>query len=177
MSGDRDLRFAEKASELRQAFDRSFADPPRTRQTQFEDMLAIRVQANPYAVRLNEVSGLFAGKAITRLPNIVPEFLGIAGFRGAVIPVYDLRALLGYVGGDTPRWLVIVAATPVALAFDAFDGHLRLAREAISREQRVEHAWQHVREVSQSDNLVRPIVDMASILEMVKKRTQKGVPR
>jgi len=34
----------------------------------------------------------------------VPELLGIMGFRGAMVPVYDLRALCGYAAGAAPRW-------------------------------------------------------------------------
>lgn len=174
---DQDFRLAERAAELRRAFDRSFAGAPRTDQAQLEDLLAIRVATDPYAFRLGEIAGLFSGKTVTRLLNIIPEFLGIAGFRGALVPVYDLRALLGYATGDTPRWLVIVAATPVALAFDGFDGHLRLSPEAIAREERIEHPRQHVREVLLSDDLVRPIVDVVSVLEAIKKRAQKGASR
>jgi len=42
-----------------------------------------------------EVSGLFADKKVTRLPSPVSELSGIAGLRGAVLPVYDLAMLLG----------------------------------------------------------------------------------
>jgi len=177
MSGQ-DLRFTRKAIELRQAFDQSFAAAPPDAAARFEDLLAIRVGPDPYAIRLSEVSGLFAGKCVTRMPNAVAEFLGIAGFRGTVVPVYDLRRLLGYVAQDVPRWLLMAAAAPVALAFDLFEGHLRVSHEATAREERVEHAGRHIREIlpvgaagSQSGTeAVRPILDLDSVLDTIKQR-------
>ena len=90
-----DTREADRVTELRDAFDRSFAQAPSTEAAAVENLLAIRVGAHPYALRMAEVSGLFADKKVTRLPSPVPEFSGIAGFRGVVLPVYDLAMLLG----------------------------------------------------------------------------------
>lgn len=171
---DEDPGLAERAAELRRAFDRSFAESPRTEARQLEDFLAVRVAADPYAIRLVEISGLFVDKTVTRLPNTVPEFLGIAGFRGSIVPVYDLRALLDYSVADAPRWLAIAAQTPVALAFDAFDGYLRLPREAVMPEERGQRPRQHIHGALRAGDLVRPVVDLASILESIKKRAQKG---
>lgn len=123
---------AERAAMLRRAFDRSFAEAPSARSTLVEDLLAIRIGSNAYAVRLAEITGLFADKQVTPVPSPVPELLGIVGFRGAVTPVYDLRALLGHRGSGVPRWIVVAAALPVGLAFDHFEGHLRVPRDAIA---------------------------------------------
>jgi purine-binding chemotaxis protein CheW len=139
------------------------------------DLLAIRLGGEPYALHLAAVSGLFAGKKFTRLPQAAPEFLGIAGFRGSVVPVYDLRVLLGCVGGEAPRWLVVVAGSPVALAFDGFDGHLRLPQDGIARQERSEAAPAHVRELARVAGLPRPIVDVASILVAIQQRARQDV--
>lgn len=171
------LRLAERAEELRRAFDQSFAESALVKQAPLEDFLAIGVGTDPYAVRLAEVSTLLADRPITRLPSPIPELLGIAGFRSAIVPVYDLRALLGYSVGSAARWLMIAAAMPVALAFDAFDGHFRLPLEARERESRNEPARQHVREVVRAASVVRPVVHLASVLEEIKKRAQPGVPQ
>lgn len=170
------FRLGERAEELRQAFDRSFAEAV-TEEAPLEDFLAIGVGTDPYAIRLAEISALLADKPITRLPSPVPELLGIAGFRGAIVPVYDLRALLGYSVASPPRWVTIIAGTPVALAFDAFDGHLRLPRESRVPEGRVEPTRQHVREVLRAAGVVRPIVHLASVVETIKWQTQPGVPQ
>jgi purine-binding chemotaxis protein CheW len=172
---EQDLRFAQQAAELRNAFDRSFAEAPRVGAEQSEDFLSIRAGPDAYAVRLAEVSGLFAGRKVTRLPNADAECLGIAGFRGTLVPVFDLRVLLGYPAADVPRWLVVTAAAPAALAFDTFDGHLRLPRAAIAREGGGEGARPHVREALRDGRLVLPVVDATSILNAIRKRIPHGV--
>jgi chemotaxis signal transduction protein len=168
----RDLRLQQQAAELRHAFDRSFAEAPRAGIEQFESLLSVRVGPDAYAIRLTEVSGLFAGRKITRLPDAAPGCLGIAGFRGSVVPVFDLRVLLGYPTADVPRWLVAAAGAPVALAFDAFDGHLRFPREAIARAD-AGGVRPHVREILRTAHAVLPIVHVTSILEAI---TQSARP-
>lgn len=127
-------RLPERLAELRWTFDRSFAEPPPPRTAEVDDLLGIRVAGDPYAVRLSGISALFADRMTTPLPCSLPELLGVAGFRGAIIPVYDLATLLGYPASATPRWLVLTAELPpFALAFDTLDGHLRVAADAFAR--------------------------------------------
>ena len=177
MKGHAPAPLAQRAAELRRNFDRSFAEPPRSQQAASLDLLAIRLGSEPYALRLAAVSGLFTGKKFTRLPQAAPEFLGIAGFRGSVVPVYDLRVLLGCTGGEAPRWLVFAADSSVALAFDGFDGHLRLPQESIARQERSDAARPHVRELASVAGAPRPIVDLASILAAIRECSRQGVPQ
>lgn len=166
-----DVRFATSASELRRAFDRSFAEVQRTGTIPQDDLLAVRLGADPYAIRLSDIAGLFADKQITRLPSRVPALIGIAGFRGVILPVYDLTLLLGYSSTALSRWLVIAAGVPVALAFDAFDGHLRLSRDAIApAESGTDLSRTHVREVARTSGGVRAIVHIPSVLDAIKKQ-------
>jgi purine-binding chemotaxis protein CheW len=165
-----DARETDRVTELREAFDRSFAQAPITEAAAVESLLAIRVGADPYVLRMTEVVGLFADKKVTRLPSPVSELSGIAGFRGAVLPVYDLAMLLGYPRAMSPRWLVVIAVTPVALAFDSFDGYLNVRDAAIVLEARPEERERHVREVVQAVDLVRPLISVASVLEWIRSR-------
>ena len=129
-------------------------------------------------MHLSAVSGLFAGKKFTRVPHAAPEFLGIAGFRGSVVPVYDLRVLLGCAGGEAPRWLVVAANSPVALAFDGFDGHLRLALDAIAPQGPGESTRPHVRElvcVAASDSPLRSLIDLDSVVASIQQRVRRDV--
>jgi purine-binding chemotaxis protein CheW len=165
----------EHSSELRRAFDRSFAEAPVTRATELDDLLEIRVALDPYAIHLDQVTGVFADKQVTPLPGSFPELLGIAGFRGAIVPVYDLRALLGYPRGESQRWLILTAGkTRIALAFDLFEGHTRVERTSIAEERGGETHRHHVREVVRTANLVRPIVHLPSILEVIRMRARQG---
>jgi len=168
---------AEKAAALRQSFDRAFARAPADGSDRMEDFLAIRVASDPYAIRLAEIAGLFADRAVTPLPHPVPGMLGIATFSRAIVPVYDLRALLGYAMLDAPRWFVVAATRPVALRFDAYEGHLRLPQDARAPARRPDRARRHVRELVRTAHLVRPIVHLASVLEAIEALPQGGIPK
>jgi purine-binding chemotaxis protein CheW len=162
----------ERADELRQAFDRSFALAPQTGTDTavVENLLAVRVGSLPYGLRLADVSGLFVDRKVTWLPSPVPELLGIAGLRGALLPVYDLGMMLGCPKSAAPRWLLVAAGFAIGLAFDSFDGYLRVRPEAIVPEGRTESRERHVREILQTA-IARPIIHLPSILETIRSRS------
>lgn len=164
------------AGEIARAFDADFARPLAPRAANREDMLAIRVGDEPYLVVRGELAGLFADKPVTPLPGGPPGLLGISGFRGAVIAVYDLRAVLGVggtAGGDAPRWVVMAAAAPVALAFDRFEAFLRVPGDAIAGHSGA--AAGHVRRAAPCDGELRPIIDVPSIVAAIRARA-RGEP-
>jgi purine-binding chemotaxis protein CheW len=160
-----------RALELRHSFDSSFSQPPPTEGAEFEDLLTIRVGEGSWALRLAEIAGIFADKTVTPLPSPVPALLGIAGFRAAIVPVYDLGTLLGHAGERSPRWLVLAASDPVALAFDRFDGHLRAPRGAVTVEPGAEPFPRRHLEVVRSADHVRPIVDLRAVLGAIKRQS------
>lgn len=161
------------ALQLRQDFDQSFAQPPQEAAGTTEDYLAIRLGADPHALRLAEIASLAPLAVPTRVPGPCPELLGLTGFRGRLVPVYDLRALLGYAAPALPRWRVVLAARPVALGFDDFEGHLRLPRQAAAAGSGQAH--RHVREVLHAGGAgVRPIVSLESVLEAIRVAAQLG---
>ncbi len=127
---------ASAAASLREEFDRCFATLPVPLEPT-EELLAIRVGGDSYALRLREVAEISAGHPVSRLPSTTPHLLGLAGLRthraGVVVPVFSLASLLGAAGGaDAPRWLALCdAQEPFALAFDFFEGHLRLPAAAL----------------------------------------------
>jgi chemotaxis signal transduction protein len=164
-----------RASELRAAFDRSFAQAPAGANAPTEAFLAIGVGGDHYAVRLSDISGLYVDKKVTALPSDLSDLLGVASFRGVLIPIYDLRVLLGYPAGPPPRWLVLAAPyKQIGLAFDSFDGHLRLPLDAIAHKDKTQDARQHVAESLRVDGQLRSIVSVASMIESIKKRVQSG---
>lgn len=166
-------RLADRAGELRQAFDRAFTEAARPAAVQTDDLLALRVGPDPYALRLSEIAGLYADRAVTRVPGGAAALLGFAGFRGAIAPVYDLHLLLGQASAKAPRWLVMAQAVPVALAFEAFEGHLRVPREAILGQAiRAQGPGQTshplIRGFASTDGLARPIVHLPSVLDAIR---------
>jgi chemotaxis signal transduction protein len=121
------------ARTLRQAFDRSFAAPVDAGTSATFDFLSIRVAGDPYALRLSELASLHVDRTVVRAPTLLAELRGMAAFRGVLAPVYDLGALLGYREQANARWLVLVQhPSPIALAFESFDAHLRVELDQIS---------------------------------------------
>ena len=170
------------AASLREEFDRSFAALP-AEPVPTEELLAIRVGGDFYALRLGEVSELIAGHPVSRLTSTTPHLLGLAGVRGGVVPVFSLASLLGAAAGlprDTPRWLLLCAAQePFALAFDGFDGHLRLPAAALRWEtpgaaRRFTSGLARTCSSGSgggSDFIDRPLIDLPSIAAALKARS------
>jgi chemotaxis signal transduction protein len=126
---------ADRLAQLRNDFDRSFAAPARRSDAEHAELLAVRAGGRPYALRLSQTAGLYPDRPVTPLPGPVPALLGVAGFGGVILPVYDLAALLGHPVPDRARWLVLAAGTPpLALAFHELDGHVRVPADTIMTE-------------------------------------------
>jgi chemotaxis signal transduction protein len=129
----RTVRLGERLADLRRAFDQSFAEPPPPAAGETVDLLAVRMAGVGFAVRLSDTGGLFADRVVAALPAAVPDLLGVASFRGVIVAVYDLAALLGHPPATAPRWMLLDTGTPpLALAFDSIDGHLRVPAAAIA---------------------------------------------
>lgn len=157
----------DRAARLRDAFDRSFAEARPPEPPPGEDLLAIRIGAEPYALRLSEIAGLFAGRKITALPGGPPALLGIAGFRGSIVPVYDLPTLLGHPREEV-HWLVMAAAAPVAFGFAHLDGHVRVELDAILARDDDGGSRRHVRDFARTPGAVRAVVNLPSVLDNVR---------
>jgi chemotaxis signal transduction protein len=162
-----------RALEMRTEFDRSFAAAPRTEQVTLQDFLAIRVGADPYAIRLADIAGLFADRRITRLPSADPAFLGIAGLRGAVVPVYELGAFLGYRPGEAWRWLLLIGGATLALAFESFEGHLRVPRASLAAQVGRAGPQDFIQDVLHVVGAVRPIVQVTARLNAIEQAAQR----
>ena len=160
-------KLSPRAREMRRDFDSSFALRPAAAGVAKIELLAISVAANRFALRLSDVTGIYADKKITRVPGAAPSMLGIAGFRGSISPIYDLARLMSQPHSQMPRWLVVARAAPIAIAFDGFDGQLRLAADAI-KPQQSRDAHSFTREFAQTDSGLRPIIDLQSVIEAIK---------
>ena len=53
-----------KAAQLRQAFDRTFALPPSGVSPEAEDLLTIRVAGDPYAIRLLDIAEIVTERRV-----------------------------------------------------------------------------------------------------------------
>jgi chemotaxis signal transduction protein len=169
-------RASERAAALRLAFDRGFAEPLRPGTDLSEALIAIRVGGERYAMRLGEIAGLFADKKVTPVPGGDASLIGIAGFRGAIVPVYGLAALLGQASAQRPRWLVIASAAPVALAFEAFEAQLSVPPDAILPAQSGSKARSCIRDFVRASHFSGPVIHLPSVLDAIKSRRGEAVP-
>jgi purine-binding chemotaxis protein CheW len=170
-------RVSERAGELRRQFDRAFAEPVRLDTAAKEILLGIRVAGQPYAVRLAEAAGVYADKKITRVPGSGAALRGIAGFRGALLPVFDLHVLLGHPSSEAPRWLVIASAAPVALTFTGFEGQLRASREEILPQTARSGTASYARDLVRTQTFIGPILHLPTIVEAIETSGAGAPPR
>lgn len=162
------------AAALRRSFDESFAVAAASKLERLEGLLAIRVGGDPYALRLSQISGLYADRRIVAVPSPVVELLGIVGLRGTMLPVYDLAALLRYPPAASPRWMVLAGGSqqPVGFAFEGFDAHVQVPEASlVSDEARAASAVtarQHVRGNVRVAGALRLIIQIASVVETIR---------
>ena len=159
---------SETATALRSGFDRSFAEPHEAREGAFEYFLAIQVAGLPRAMSLSDIAGLYSDRRIVMIPGSARELLGIANVRNAIVPIYSLGALLGFHGGSTSRWIVLVRAPePVGFAFERLESTLHVPSERVTPDAEL-GAGGPSRGVVRMDP-IRPIVNVASALEVIRR--------
>jgi purine-binding chemotaxis protein CheW len=148
---------SESLEKLRREFDGAFAFPPASKVADVDSFLAIRIGADPYAIRVEDISSILPRQKISRLPSRQPTLLGLAGFRGRIVAVFDLASLLGYESrSKDPRWLIVSAHDrELALAFEELEGYVQVPRTADP--------------VLSVDGISRTIVDLRSILKNLKE--------
>ena len=156
------------ASARARAFDLSFARIPEVRTAEPVDLLSIRLGGDPFAIRLEQTAGLFADRRTTPVPGTIPEFRGLAGVRGALVPVFDLAALLGYAAAPAPRWLAAARDGAIAFAFDAFEGQLRATTDDVIAQN--SGGRNHVREVVRVGGRTRQVVDLPALVAAIGRR-------
>lgn len=162
---------AGSAAALRRLFDDSFAAAATARSARLEGLLAIRLGSDPYALRLSEIAGLHAAVKIVAVPSPNAQLLGIVGLRGVMAPIYDLAALLRYPPAINPRWMVLARMSqPVGFAFETFEAHVQVPEAALGEGQNGADggaARQHTSGTVRAAGALRPIIRMASVVELI----------
>lgn len=114
--------------EMREAFDRGFADaypPPRRDHLA---LIAISIAGQGYAIRLDQISAVHADIRIGPVPSKARGLIGLATIRNVIVPVRDLGVLFGHrMVPVATRWIVVGKGDVVrAWAFDQLDGQVRI---------------------------------------------------
>ena len=159
------------AQRLRQSFDRAFAAAVAGSTEVHEDFLMIRAAGDRYALRLSQIAGLIADRPLVPMPSPLPEFLGLVGIRGRILPVYAFGQLLG--SGSAPeatRWLVHSAGEqPVAFAFEQLEGLVRTPSRELQGSAAVdERGLESAMLESPAGRL--PVVNVPSVVEAIGRR-------
>jgi chemotaxis signal transduction protein len=174
----REGSLSKTAADLREAFDRSFAEPVRPDPPALLDFLSIGIGEETYALPLDQTSGVIADRPIVPVPSPLADLLGVAGVRGSLVPVYSLRALLGYPADGAPtRWLVLAGkGAPIGLAFERFHGHSRAPGDAIVAAASLRTGLAHVAGAVRFGGSTLPVVDVQSIIDDIERRIRAAGP-
>ncbi len=165
---------SQRPAELRREFDAGFAVPARVDERSRVELLLVRVGPDQHAIRLSEIRGLHSDRLITPVPGPLPELLGLVSLRGVIVPVYDLRLLLGYSTGMTPRWLVLAMPGPVGLAFEHLEGHAVVAPRDIVTESNGAPGQQAAREVVVGPDGRAALLHVASLVNEIAARARRA---
>ena len=168
--------FTRTLADLRAAFDRSFALPPEEGSGgSLVDAVDLRAGDDRYLVRMSDFSAMDRVDRVVPLPAQRKEFLGVAGVRGAVVPVYSLAALLGDGGAREDSTWVLLCQTPahLGLSFNRFEGFRRIPSSEIGSDR---GSGKHALGFASIDGTALPILDIRSILGEILGSRASGSP-
>jgi len=162
---------SKSAADLRREFDNIFAAPLAGPGEGRESLIALRVAGQALAVRTLHIAGVAKRRRIVPLPTHVPGLLGIMGFRGALLPAYDLAALLGLpAAGGEGSWLMLAGAeTPVGLVFNEFEGQVEIEPACLYRRDSSD-ARKHLRLMARIGALHRGVIDVPGLVAEIRER-------
>lgn len=161
------------SAELRRLFDQSFAVPWTDRDAHTDDMVLIAAGGHPYAIRIGEISGMVAGVSPAWLPTSVPGLLGLATVRAAVVPIYDLRAVLGLPAPAMPLpWIMLVGDGRLGLATERYEGHRRVPRQALVQVEDTARNG-YVGEIAHVDGAARSVLAIPAVVRAVEERCRR----
>lgn len=165
---------SDKAAQLRQEFDRSFATKPASAEQELEALLSIRVAGDAYAIRLSEITGIITGRKLVAVPATAPHFAGVAGIRGGIVAVFSLASMLGCgQAQDSLHWMVLCGtAEPIALGFSAFEGYLRVPKSALHRDEKLQSAKKYVDAVVPSEAGLCAVLSLSLIVTAIRNRKE-----
>jgi chemotaxis signal transduction protein len=162
------------ASELRRAFDQSFALPPSPSAAATEKLLCIRIADEPYALRVTEIEKLVGGSTITAVPGDSPGLLGVAAIQGRFVAAYSLAALLGYSSapGDM-RWLAVCGkAQPVGLAFAHFEHQFAVPQSSFDVLSPKHLPLKFSTVIFDKEAVSRPVIHLSYLLSQILGRVK-----
>ncbi|WP_342381103.1 chemotaxis protein CheW [Myxococcus stipitatus] len=128
---------ADKRREVLGARARALAESRHEVHHEVLSVLAFQVGGERYAVRIEHVDHVLEARGICSLPGAPPHVLGALASRSRVVPVLDLRQLLGLEGGgmsDLGKIVVVeVGEECFGLAAETVEGRKELPKTELSQ--------------------------------------------
>lgn len=167
----------EVVEELRRAFDETFAAPIVHQPDDLATLIAIRVAGQAFALHATEITTLAKRGRIVPVPSRVPELLGLAGIRGAVVPVYDLGLLLGLAErAREPQWFVVIHhEAKLALAVNEIEGLVEIRKTDLFTDETSQSRGQ-VRQLARIGADTRAVVDVAAVVKTIRQHAGSSAP-
>jgi chemotaxis signal transduction protein len=176
------LPLSTKAREIRRAFDESFALPPPPMAPPTVALLLVRVAGELMAIRRTDMAGFARGENLAPMPSGTPAFLGLAGLRGGLYPVWSLAALLGRspppVGSSC--WLVLAETqgAPCAFACEAFEKMIFVpAAGVVGSAQHDDEPAGFIPAMASWESALVPVIDLPALQAHIWKRKESTQPR
>lgn len=171
-----------KARDLRQAFDAAFAAPPPPSPPPTVALLLVRAGGELLAVKRTELTGFVRGDAIALTPGRSPAFLGLAGLRGGLYPIWSLAVLLGRPAAPagTACWLLLTeapGAAPCAFACEGFEKMIFVPEAAGAGPARRDAPAGLTSAVVPWGAALAPLVDLPALQADIWKRKESTQPR
>lgn len=171
-----------RLTDVRRAFDATFAAPVRSFEEERRSVLAIRAGEGRFAIRVEDLSGVEACRKIVKVPGSVPGLLGLTGLRGRLLAVYDLGAMLGQPSLDMRagsrrelRWMLVCGKdSGIGLLIEEIEAFVRIA-DADLKPIEPGVAGEYIRAVLQRGASIRGVVDIASIVAAVARRAEESL--
>jgi len=108
-------------------------------------VLAFSVGGERYAIAIEQVGQVLEAKGLSPLPAAPPWLLGAMVARTRIIPVLDLRQLLGLEGGGMSDLVKVVVAEhdgeAFGLAVEALEGRIEVPREGLAAADEGPFTW------------------------------------
>lgn len=159
------------AASLRAAFDAAFAEPASAVRPQTVALLVVRVGGETCALRTAELRGVERDRRVVPMPSTAPGFVGLAGVRGELLPVFRLATLLGHAVADRAApWLLVAAGDArIALAVEAVETWREVAPDAlVPAADAGPEGSEPIREVAALDGAVLRVVSVAAVVAAVQ---------
>lgn len=162
----------DQVAAVRATFDESFSRPIAQGAGDRIGFVAFRIGESRFALRSSEIAGVVERPRLVSVPTGASELPYLAGVRGTVVAACQLAAMLGLEAPrGAPTFLALSAREPsVAFAFNEFEGYVEVEPGQLHPTD----AGAFVREGFPSEGALRYVVDVATLLDRIRDRSQAG---